>query len=77
MINLRVQSARAVRLGLAGHVCELQLVLRQFAELQASTVTYLFARASISATLPKQTQNALLIQNADSHAHPRRHTHTT
>ncbi len=39
MLNLRVQSARAVALGLAGHVCELQLALRQFAELQASTLT--------------------------------------
>jgi hypothetical protein len=40
VVNLRVQNARALTLGLAGHVCELQLILRQFAELQASTFTH-------------------------------------
>ena len=38
MVNLRVATAETVRLGVDGHVCELQLVLRSFAELKVINV---------------------------------------
>ena len=37
-INLRIRSQAAVRLGLDGHVCELQLLLRAFAELKVQVL---------------------------------------
>ena len=40
-LNLRVGSEAAARLGVERHVCEVQLILRQFAELKAR------ARASV------------------------------
>ena len=36
-LNLRIQSAEARRMGVHGHVCEVQLLLRQFAELKVSS----------------------------------------
>ena len=34
LVNLRFDNPDTRRLGLEGHVCELQLLLQQFAELQ-------------------------------------------
>ena len=35
-LNLRLESELTCKLGIAGHVCEVQLLLKQFAELKVS-----------------------------------------
>jgi hypothetical protein len=34
IVNLRIKSPHAVKLGIDAHICEIQLVLRRFAELK-------------------------------------------
>ena len=47
-VNLRIKSPEAVRLGLDGHVCELQLLLRAFAELKVKIFLYISWSTPIS-----------------------------